>query len=110
MARRLTPAPLPIVWLCEYKPYFVYECWQGDELVYIGSTTNPQSRLETLHYNEWWTPETQMAIVEAFLDKWPALRHEGARIREKRPKHNVQYNPERRKNRPLRPGELEVSA
>lgn len=63
-------------------------------LVYIGCTADPEKRLKALRRVSWWGADCEMRLVAFFGERRDALDHELSLIRELRPRHNRQANPD----------------
>ena len=70
------------------KPTALYDIFVDDELVYVGMTTSPKTRMVS-HYNRGVVPRrAKLKVVRWFDDRKEAFDAERARIRELLPKRN----------------------
>lgn len=73
---------------------YVYRICDGDtdELLYIGSTTNPRARFGQHRHRDWWPANPRIETTE-YPDRAAAYDAEREAIRQERPTHNVKDVP-----------------
>jgi len=72
------------------RQHYIYRAYIGDELAYIGVTTNPAGRFSKHSRKPWWDQVTEITFEEA-ENRLRAFDSERTYIITERPKYNVAY-------------------
>lgn len=73
------------------KKHYIYRAYIGDELAYIGVTTNPTGRFSNHRaQKEWWQDITKISLEEA-ESRLRAFDKERKYILNERPTYNIAY-------------------
>lgn len=72
------------------RPAYVYRCHAADgQLLYVGCTVAPLTRLQSHKATTWWWPQVENWRLTVFPTKAYALRREAHAIRTEAPRWNV---------------------
>lgn len=73
---------------------YVYRIYDGDtdELLYIGSATNPRRRYSSHRHRDWWPAHPKAKLTE-YPDRATAYAAEDEAIARERPPHNINRVP-----------------